>query len=109
MRFVGASVERVEDHRILTGRGNYVDDVQLPNMLHAAFLRSPFAHASIRGIDAGAGLGSPGVVAVLTGEDVQAQSNPITSPLAGLRPLPGFHPLAPDKVPLRADPVAVGG
>src|SRR5260370_41014908 len=101
MRFVGASVERVEDHRILTGRGNYVDDVQLPNMLHAAFLRSPFAHASIRGIDAGAGLGSPGVVAVLTGEAVQPQSNPITSPLAGRAPPPGVHPARAGKVHFR--------
>jgi CO/xanthine dehydrogenase Mo-binding subunit len=44
MRLVGAKVQRVEDLRILTGRGRYVDDVQLPGMLHAAFLRSPVAH-----------------------------------------------------------------
>jgi len=50
-RFVGESVKRSEDKRILTGTGRYVDDIQLPGMLHAAFLRSPFAHARITGID----------------------------------------------------------
>jgi len=50
-RFVGESVTRVEDRRILTGRGRYIDDVRLPGMLHAAFLRSPFAHARIGGIE----------------------------------------------------------
>ncbi|HKE66846.1 MAG TPA: hypothetical protein VKB59_19655, partial [Micromonosporaceae bacterium] len=50
-RTVGSSTLRVEDLRILTGRGRYVDDVRLPGMLHAAFVRSPFAHARILSID----------------------------------------------------------
>ena len=56
MRLIGARVPRVEDQRILTGRGHYIDDLQLPGMLHAAFLRSPFAHAEITGIDVSAAL-----------------------------------------------------
>ena len=50
-RFVGESVKRSEDKRILTGTGQYVDDIQLPGMLHAAFLRSPIAHGRITSID----------------------------------------------------------
>ena len=51
-RSVGARVMRVEDPRILTGRGRYVDDVVLPDMLHAAFLRSPIPHGRLLGLDA---------------------------------------------------------
>ena len=51
-RSVGARVMRVEDPRILTGRGRYVDDVVLPGMLHAAFLRSPVPHGRLLGVDA---------------------------------------------------------
>ena len=51
MKFFGASVLRKEDPALLTGKGRYVDDVKLPGMLHAAFVRSPFAHAQINGID----------------------------------------------------------
>jgi aerobic carbon-monoxide dehydrogenase large subunit len=61
VRFVGESVSRVEDKRILTGRGRYIDDVRLPRMLHAAFLRSPFAHAHIARIDSTAAKVLPGV------------------------------------------------
>ena len=71
MRFVGEKIPRVEDGRILTGRGKYVDDLNLPNMLHAAFVRSPFAHARIKRIDVSAALQTPGVVAVFTGEDMR--------------------------------------
>lgn len=67
--WIGRDVRRKEDARILTGRGLYVDDVRLPGMLHAAVLRSPFAHARIRSIDVRPALEVPGVVAVLTGRD----------------------------------------
>ena len=50
-RYAGARINRVEDARLLTGRGTYVDDISLPGMLHAYFVRSPFARAAIRGID----------------------------------------------------------
>ena len=50
--FIGQSVKRKEDARFLTGAGQYTDDVSVPNQAHAVFLRSPHAHAKIRGIDA---------------------------------------------------------
>jgi CO/xanthine dehydrogenase Mo-binding subunit len=68
-RWVGKSVKRKEDPRILAGRGTYIDDVKLPGMLHAAVLRSPHAHARIRSIDTSAAKEVPGVVAVLTGPE----------------------------------------
>ena len=71
-RNFGAEVKRVEDPRLLSGRGRYVDDVRLPGMLEAAFVRSSEAHAAIRGIDASAARALPGVVAVLTLPDLGA-------------------------------------
>ena len=59
-RYVGTRVHRVEDARLLTGHGTYVDDVSLPGMLHACFVRSPFARAAIRGIDTAAALARAG-------------------------------------------------
>ncbi len=69
-RYAGARIHRVEDARLLTGRGTYVDDVALPGMLHACFVRSPFARAAIRGIDTSAALALPGVRAVFTAADL---------------------------------------
>src|SRR5215470_7111058 len=65
---IGESIKRKEDGRFLVGRGNYLDDVSLPGMLHMAIRRSPHAHARIRSIDTAAAGGMPGVVAVVTGE-----------------------------------------
>jgi carbon-monoxide dehydrogenase large subunit len=108
MRFVGAKVQRVEDMRILTGRGRYVDDLQLPGMLHASFLRSPIAHARIISLDVSEARQAPGVVAVYTGEDIKA----MTKPYSGGFALPGmkeplFYSLAIDKVRLVGDLVAI--
>ena len=61
-KLVGARVRRVEDPRILTGRGTYVDDMHVPGMLHAAFCRSPHAHAALESIDAAPGQRAFGVV-----------------------------------------------
>lgn len=109
-RFTGASVKRSEDPRILTGRGRYVDDVRLPGMLHAAFVRSPLAHARITGIDASRARQARGVVAVWTGEEMEALIVPGPSPLqmmmGGAR-MPSFSLLATDKVRLVGDPVAL--
>jgi carbon-monoxide dehydrogenase large subunit len=69
---VGQSVPRTEDPRLLKGRGSYVDDFALPNQAHAVMVRSPHAHAEIKGIDASAALAQPGVLAVLTGADYEA-------------------------------------
>src|ERR1700741_3528821 len=67
---IGRSVKRREDARLLTGRGRYVADLQLPGLLHAAVVRSPHAHARIEGVAARRALGQPGVVAVLTIADL---------------------------------------
>ena len=68
---LGVSVPRLEDLALLRGQGRFVDDIRLPGMLHAAFVRSPYAHAAIRGIDTSAALGLPGVRAVLTLDDLR--------------------------------------
>jgi carbon-monoxide dehydrogenase large subunit len=67
-RWLGKSVARKEDERFVRGKGNYVDDITLPGMLHMSILRSPFAHARIRSIDTSRAQELPGVVAVVTGE-----------------------------------------
>ena len=69
---IGHRVKRKEDDRLIQGRGNYVDDITLPGMLHLALLRSPVAHARIRSIDAEAAAAAEGVVAVVTGKDLEA-------------------------------------
>src|SRR5438309_9947988 len=65
---MGHSMKRKEDPRFIRGRGNYVDDVVLPGMLHMDIVRSPFAHAKIKAIKTEAALKVPGVLAVITGE-----------------------------------------
>jgi carbon-monoxide dehydrogenase large subunit len=69
---IGHSVKRKEDPRFLRGKGNYVDDVKLPGMLYLDIARSPYAHARITNIDTGAALAVPGVLAVITGKDLDA-------------------------------------
>ena len=64
--YIGQSVKRKEDARFLTGTGQYTDDVALANQAQAFFLRSPHAHATIRGIDVSKAKAAPGVVAVYT-------------------------------------------
>ncbi|HEV3371931.1 MAG TPA: molybdopterin cofactor-binding domain-containing protein, partial [Xanthobacteraceae bacterium] len=70
--FVGSPVERIEDLRLLRGRGQYVDDLAPEGLLHAVILRSAVAHGRIRSIDAAAALARPGVVAVITAADIGA-------------------------------------
>ena len=65
--FIGESIKRKEDDRFIRGKGNYVDDITLPGMLHMSILRSPFAHARIRSINTKSAEAVPGVVAVVTG------------------------------------------
>lgn len=67
---LGKPVKRVEDPKFITGRGRYLDDVKLPGMAHMAILRSPYAHANIKGIDTSAAAKAPGVVAVITGAEI---------------------------------------
>src|SRR6187402_2401328 len=67
---IGASVVRKEDRRFITGKGRYVDDIKLQGMTHAHFIRSPHAHAKIKSIDTAAAKDMPGVVGVLTGQQI---------------------------------------
>jgi aerobic carbon-monoxide dehydrogenase large subunit len=110
-RYTGTSVRRSEDLRILTGSGRYVDDVKLPGMLHAAFVRSPLAHARVLAVDASAAQALPGVVAVLTGADLDATTVRGPDPLLAFIGIGGTAPdyslLATDKVRFAGDPVAV--
>ncbi len=77
---IGRSVRRVEDRRFVTGRGQFVDDIAAPGVLHVAFVRSPYAHAAIRGIDGSGALAIPGVVAVVTASDLGPANGPFPHP-----------------------------
>ena len=107
-RYAGRRMPRVEDARLLTGHGIYVDDIDLPGMLHACFVRSPFPRAAIRGIDTSAALALPGVRAVFTGADlnpgVKEQWHTSMGPQSPETPRP---PLAEDEVRFAGDPVAL--
>src|SRR5690349_15818917 len=65
---IGESIKRKEDARFIRGKGNYLDDIELPGMLHMAILRSPHAHARVKSVDTAAASAMPGVIAVVTGE-----------------------------------------
>jgi carbon-monoxide dehydrogenase large subunit len=104
---IGTSIQRVEDDRVLTGRGRYVDDVVLPGMLHAAFLRSPHPHARISRIDTTAAAAMPGVVSILTGADMQRLSNPMSIQMLPGYKSPKFFGLSTDTVRFVGDPVAI--
>jgi carbon-monoxide dehydrogenase large subunit len=110
-RYTGASIKRSEDERILTGAGRYVDDIKLPGMLHAAFVRSPLAHARVLSVDVSAARALPGVVAALTGAELEAITVPGPDALMALigdeGPTPEFTLLATDKVRFAGDPVAI--
>src|SRR4051812_5855724 len=106
MRFVGERVARVEDPRLLTGRGRYVDDVVLPHMVHAAFVRSPYAHARIKAIDTAAAKAMPGVVAVLTGADLEGGCNPLRA-LGADAGWPTFRAMPADKARFVGDPLVL--
>jgi carbon-monoxide dehydrogenase large subunit len=110
---VGQRLKRNEDPRLLSGTALFVDDVHLPNMAHAAFLRSPYAHARIRAIDAGAALRQPGVIATFTARDLGTYWQPAPllvapPPIRRLTFAERTHPpLAKDKVRYAGEPVAV--
>ncbi|MFC8125861.1 xanthine dehydrogenase family protein molybdopterin-binding subunit [Streptomyces sp. NPDC057302] len=107
-QLVGRSVSRREDPRLLTGRGRFVDDIALPGMLHAQFVRSTVAHGEITSIDLTAVRDVPGVVAAFTADDLELTD--ITAQLG--RPLSEFVPtampvLARDRVRYVGEPVAI--
>lgn len=76
LSWIGKSIKRVEDMRLLTGQGRYVDDIKLPNMAHAAILRSDRAHARIVSIDVSKAIALPGVLLVMTGEEARKVTGP---------------------------------
>ena len=108
MGYVGQSLKRREDERLLQGRGAYVADVQRPHMLHLAVVRSPHAHARIRAIDATAARACPGVVDVVAFDDVPALTRPIPMRMSERGQMSRYlqRPLARDKVRYAGEPVA---
>src|SRR5438874_12508213 len=77
---IGTSLPRVEDARLLSGQGRYVADLELPRMLHAAFVRSPHAHARIVALDTRAARVAPGVVACLSGAELGEHARTMRAP-----------------------------
>ena len=113
MNYVGQSMKRFEDPRLLTGNGAFVGDLRLPDMLHATILRSQHAHARLRSIDVSAASAVPGVVTVLTGADIAGVLPGIpTRAMTGERAVealqaPEYPLLAHDKVCYVGQPIAV--
>jgi carbon-monoxide dehydrogenase large subunit len=107
-RYAGARVPRIEDARLLTGRGTFVDDVALPGMVHACFVRSPVARGALRDVDTKSAEALPGVRAVLTAADlnggVREQWHTSIGPKSPETPRP---PLADTEVRFVGDPVAL--
>ncbi len=105
-QYLGQSLPRKEDYRLLTGQGRYIDDIEIPGALHACFVRSPHAHARIIGIDVSAALRMPGVVAMFTGQDIAKWTTRarMAPPIEGLNPME-MDALPVDKVRFQGDPV----
>ena len=108
-QYVGERILRSEDPRFLTGRARYTDDVTLPGLLEAAFLRSPFAHARIGRIDTTRAAALAGVYGVFTGADLAAVLTPFVSTVPGRSDVTALtqHALTVDKARHVGDPVAV--
>ena len=107
-KLVGDRIKRREDPALIQGLGRYVDDVPMLGTLHAAFFRSPYAHARIRSIDVKAAKNHPGVITALTGADLEGKVGTIPCGAAseGMK-VPVNHALAVGKVGFVGQPVAV--
>lgn len=104
-RWVGSTPRRVEDEALLRGRGRFIDDLApVPGAMDLALVRSPFAHARIRGIDVAGALASPGVAAVLTGADLATVGRPLGAVVRGATE---HHAVAVDVARYAGEPVAV--
>src|SRR5437764_1599522 len=106
--YIGKTVPRPNLERLLQGRGLYVSDIELPRMAHVVFLRSPHAHAKIIGIDAAAAKRSPGIIAVVTGQELATVITPwvgVLSHLKGLKSAPQSA-IATDRVCWQGEAVA---
>src|SRR5215468_244587 len=109
VRYFGAAVPRIEDPELVAGRGRYLDDIVLPGMAHAAFVRAVHAHARIRAIDARAAAALPGVIAVLTAADlgVAGKPTPQFAPSPLLLQNRTQHVLASDAVHFVGEPIVI--
>ena len=105
-KWVGKGLPRKEDARLLRGRGKFIDDIRLHNMLYLKFVRSPFAHARILSVDTSAAEALPGVICTLTGAEIAAQTQPFIE--IGPDPFQQIkdYPLAVTKVLYQGEPVA---
>jgi 2-furoyl-CoA dehydrogenase large subunit len=102
-KWVGQSLKRREDIRLINGRGKFIDDLKLPEMRFVALLRSPYAHARIRTINTNNALSQPGVIAVITGKEIAE----VTNPMAPAPAIPiEFFPMAVEKTRFVGEPVA---
>src|SRR5689334_21269561 len=107
---MGVRVKRKEDPRLITGSATYVGDIVLPGMHHVAFVRSPYAHARVRGIDSAAALARRGVIAVVTGADMPPLCEPMPMSSAGEGgPSDGPPPAPHTHYALSADRVRYAG
>ncbi len=108
---IGQEVKRVEDHALITGRGQYIDDLRLPGLLHIAIVRSPYGHAKINNIDVSAAANATGVVSVFTGADLAEQLGSLPAgwlldeESTGMK-TPDHPPLAIERVRYVGDAVA---
>src|SRR5271156_1626734 len=105
---VGRARLRKEDERLITGQTNWTDNIQLPGMLHIAFLRSPFAHARITSVDVSAARNEPGVIAAYSGADFAAEqgSLPCAWPVTPDIVIPAHPPMATEEVRYVGEAVA---
>ena len=110
MPYVGQPLKRFEDHRLMTGGGSYLDDMTMPDMVFAIFVRSTHASANIRSMDVTAARNLPGVVAVITGQDIAEDVDDIphreVAEMEGVK-IPGHPALARDKVCYVGQPIAL--
>ncbi|MFT4560902.1 MAG: carbon-monoxide dehydrogenase large subunit [Gammaproteobacteria bacterium] len=108
--WMGSRLPRKEDLRLVTGQGKYISDIVLPRMVHAVFVRSDHAHAKILSIDTSAALALPGVICVVTGDDIadelRSMPQPVLLPNLPAK-YPEFYPLCVGKVKFHGAPVAL--
>src|ERR1051325_2643956 len=108
MKYIGQPMKRVEDPHLIKGIGTYIDDMKMPGMLHALFLRSPYAHARINSINTDAVKAVPGVIGVFPGQDVNDKCGliPCAAELPGLK-APKHTVVAGERAYFVGHPVAV--
>src|ERR1700722_15616319 len=105
-RWVGASLPRKEEDRLLRGRGKFADDIKLREMLYLAFVRSPYGQARIVGVDTSAAEALPGVICAITGKEVAGQTQPFIEIGPEHAQKIRDFPMAVDKVRYQGEPVA---